>query len=88
MKTLRQQIEILRDLDQQKTRVMTRFYSQENQALLLKEISRELQNLNFTKIKNEELAYLKNEIKLGTDIGKLLSIYKKLLISNTDFFYK
>jgi hypothetical protein len=83
LRTLRKQIEILRDLDRQIERELHRYYGHQQRALLLREISSELKTCSFLQGKNDELIHLRNIVKSGGDFRQLLCIYKNLLLSKT-----
>ena len=84
MKTLKDQIRILKDLKRQHQIMSYRYYTRDSQAILLKLIAREIENWPTAEEFPEDLyASLSNPERLATnDIENLCLLYREIIVMN------
>ncbi len=82
MKSLSQQLEILSDFEQQREIACHRFYSRENQAIVLDQITEELR-INPTLYCREEItSHLTSKVKISHNVELLIKLYRWLITTN------
>ncbi len=76
MKSLKQQLEMLADLEQQREIACHRFYSLKNQAIVLDQITEELR-IHPTLYNREEItSYLTSKVKMSHNVELLVKLYR------------
>lgn len=82
MKSLKQQLEMLADLEQQREIACHRFYSLKNQAIILDQITEELR-VHPTLYNREEItSFLTSKVKMSHNVELLIKLYRWLVTTS------
>lgn len=82
MKSLKQQLKILVDLEQQREIACHRFYSRKNQAIVLDQITEELRIHPTLYNKEEITSYLTSKVKMSHNVELLVKLYRWVLTTS------